>query len=296
MGSISVFNDFSAFCKNVEISDSTIENIRLRYKAITKRINQEYWSSSSDSSHSLYVGSYGRGTCIRTSDIDIVVELPWSEFSRYDDYSGNGQSALLASVRNKLLKTYSCSKVSADGQVVDINFSDGVKFEIVPAFAFSSDSGYYYPDTNNGGSWRSMNPKKEIDSFNARNSICNGNLKRLCRMARAWNNNCTVLLDGMTIDTVAFHFLNSYEYADKGFTYYDWLSRDFFKYLIDNSSKNEWEKPGNTGCTRNKYPFKRDAEEAYAKCLEALSDFSHDYTYCWHEDWRSIYGTNFPKS
>ena len=142
-----------------------------------------------------------------------------------------------------------------------------VKFEIVPAFAFSSDSGYYYPDTNNGGSWRSMNPKKEIDSFNARNSICNGNLKRLCRMARAWNN-CTVLLDGMTIDTVAFHFLNSYEYADKGFTYYDWLSRDFFKYLIDNSSKNEWEKPGNTGCTRNKYPFKRDAEEALRKQVQ----------------------------
>ena len=168
MSSISVSTDFQSFCKNLKISNNVIENVQSRYHAITRRINLDYWNSQSDILHSRYVGSFGRGTCIYTSDIDIVVELPWSEYGRYDDYSGNGQSALLAALRNCLQKTYSTSHISADGQVAVISFTDGVRFEIVPAFKYSDGSGYCYPDTNNGGSWKSMDPKEEIDSFNGR--------------------------------------------------------------------------------------------------------------------------------
>ena len=74
MGSISVSNDFSTFCTNLRLQESTVTNIKNRYHAITKRINQDFWGSDSDKKHSIYVGSYGRGTCVYTSDIDIVVE------------------------------------------------------------------------------------------------------------------------------------------------------------------------------------------------------------------------------
>ena len=76
MGTISVTSDFDRFCKNLRMSDTTVSNVQNRYHAITKRVNSDYWNSSSDTLHSLYVGSYGRGTSIYTSDIDIVVELP----------------------------------------------------------------------------------------------------------------------------------------------------------------------------------------------------------------------------
>ena len=118
MGSISVSNDFSSFCSNLRLSDTVVSNIKMRYRTITKRINQDFWNNDSDTTHSLYVGSYGRGTCIYTSDVDIVVELPWSYYTKYNDYSGNGQSALLQAVKCSLQKTYSSSSVSADGQVV----------------------------------------------------------------------------------------------------------------------------------------------------------------------------------
>lgn len=294
MGSINVTSDFSTLCRNLRMRNSVVETVRTRYQAITNRINQEYWNTSSTTAHSLYAGSYGRGTSIYTSDIDIIVELPWSAYFRYNEYSGNGQSALLADLRYKLLKTYSSSKVSADGQVVDIDFSDGIKFEVVPAFKRPDEQGYYYPDTNNGGSWKSMNPKLEITRFNTRNSLSRGNLKRLCRMARAWNGRRTVLLDGIVIDTIAYHFIQSYKYADKGFEYYDWLSRDFFKYLVDNADKARWLKPGGTGYVSSKYSFKSDAVEAHAKALEALDDYDRGYAHCWHDDWRWIYGTRFP--
>ena len=43
--------------------------ISMRYKRITKAINEEFWNSTSETAHSMYVGSYGRGTAIDTSDI-----------------------------------------------------------------------------------------------------------------------------------------------------------------------------------------------------------------------------------
>ena len=45
-----------------------------RYKRITRAVNSEFWNSDSETTHSLYVGSYGRGTAIDTSDIDMLVE------------------------------------------------------------------------------------------------------------------------------------------------------------------------------------------------------------------------------
>ena len=228
--------------------------------------------------------------------MDIVVELPWSYYTKYNNYSENGQSALLQAVKCSLQKTYSSSSVSADGQGVDIVFSDGVKFEVVPAFRYSDGSGYCYPDTNNGGSWKSMNPKAEIDAFNLQNTLSNKNLKRLCRMIRAWNSKHIVLMSGILIDTIAYRFIQDYQYADKSFTYYDWMSRDFFKYLLDNADKTYWLKPGSNERVYKKYSFKSDAEKAYNKCLEALDDYDKDYVYSWHQDWRGIYGSKFPES
>lgn len=294
MGNISVYDDFNQFCKNLRMSASVVSNVQSRYHAITKRINQDFWSSNSDTLHSFYVGSYGRGTAIYTSDIDIVVELPWSEFSKYDNYSGNGQSALLQAVRNSLMKTYSSSRVSADGQVVDISFSDGVKFEVVPAFKWFDSSGYSYPDTNNGGSWKGMNPKDEIKAFNELNATTNGNLKRLCRMMRAWNTQKGVLMPGILIDTLAYRFMQRYKHADKSYTYYDWMSRDFFQHLMDVADQDYWLIPGSGRKVYDKYGFDCEAKEAQAKCLEALTHGDNDYYYLWHDDWRSIYGSKFP--
>ncbi len=296
MGNISVSSDFKTFCENLRMSNEVVSKIQTRYHAITKRINQDFWNSDSEIIHSLYVGSYGRGTSIYTSDIDIIVELPWSEYSKYDNYSGNGQSYLLQIVKLSLKSTYSTSEISADGQVIDIWFSDGIQFEVVPAFKYSDDSGYCYADTNNGGSWKSMDPKSEIYCFNGRNISTNHNLKRLCRMIRAWNSTNNVCMSGILIDTIAYRFMTNYEYADKSYSYYDWMSRDFFKYIYDNADQEYWLKPGSNERVYKKYSFKNDAKKAFDICLEAIEDYLKGYSYSWHENWRKIYGNKFPTS
>ena len=294
MGSISVSNDFSSFSNNLRLGDSVVQTIQERYHRITKRINLDYWSTDSETSHSLYVGSYGRGTAIFASDVDIVVEIPWSQYSRYNDYSGNGQSAFLQDVKNSLKKTYSASSIRADGQVIVIDFMDGIKFEIVPSFVFSDDGSYYYPDTNNGGKWRKMNPRAEIDAIRTRDKALNGNVRYLARMIRAWNNNMTVLMSGYLIDVTVCRFLAKDEYKDKSFTYHDWMSRDYFNYLINNADKEYWVFPGSGTYVKPKYSFVADARKAYNLCLEAIEAYDMDYSYAWHQRWREIYGNKFP--
>ena len=53
---------FSTFCTNIRVQDRCI--ISTRYKNLTHRLNTDFWSTTSDTLHSLYVGSYGRNTAI----------------------------------------------------------------------------------------------------------------------------------------------------------------------------------------------------------------------------------------
>ena len=100
-----------------KISREQRDLISQRYKRITKAVNLEFWEIENETEHSRYVGSYGRGTAINTSDIDILVELPRDVYEQHDAHKGNGQSRLLQAVRNAILQTYSRSNVHADGQV-----------------------------------------------------------------------------------------------------------------------------------------------------------------------------------
>lgn len=291
---MSVSDYFSTFCSNLRMSNDTVSTIQQRYHQITKRINLDYRNSSSETAYSLYVGSYGRGTEIWTSDIDMIVQLPYETYVKFNAYSGNGQSALLQEVKGVLQKTYSTSYVKGDGQVIGIDFSDGISFEIVPAFINDNDS-YTYPDTNNGGSWKTTDPRKEINAMNTRNNNTNKNLKRLCRMARAWKGKNSVSMSGILIDTLAYKFIDSWEYKDKSYLYYDYMSRDFFSYLKDlDTSQNYWLAPGSNRYVWKDGNFQSKAKTAYENALDAITYESNNQSYSSKQKWRDIYGTKFP--
>src|SRR5438270_9464142 len=154
---------FSSFCSNIQVRDSGA--ISYRYRAITRRLNTDFWSTTSETAHSLYVGSYGRNTAIGGfSDLDMLFQLPYTEYLRYSAYSTNGQSALLQIVRKSIEKTYSKTSIRTDGQVILVPFTDGITFEVVPAFV-NDDNSYTFPDANSGGRWRTTNPRAEISAI-----------------------------------------------------------------------------------------------------------------------------------
>ena len=284
---------FKNFHSNVYMDSSTVEKIKLRYRNITKRINQEYWDSDSDTSHSLYVGSYGRGTAIYTSDIDIIVELPYLVKNRFDQRLGNVQSQLLTEVKEKLKNTYSTSKVSADGQVIVINFSDGIKFEVVPVFKIYDDS-YFYPDTNYGGSWKIMDPRKEMEEFNFRHRNKNYNLKKFCRMVRAWREEHGIIMSGELLDTIVYEFFDTAYYVEKdAYLYFDFITRDFFNYLSENAHR-KFFTPGTHRTLEIECPYSTssNSKKMSEKALDAISK-EESFPYTAKSIWEEIYGRKF---
>jgi len=286
---------FRDFCSNLTVKDGG--TISTRYKNITKRLNSDYWNTSSDSEHSLYVGSYGRNTAIKGfSDLDMIFQLPYSEYERYNNYTGNSQSALLQAVKKSIEKTYSTTSIRGDGQVILVPFNDGITFEVVPAFINRDDS-YTYPDANNGGRWRTTNPKPEIAAIRTRNNATNGNLVQLCRMARAWKRKWDVPIGGLLIDTLAYQFIENWEYRNKSYLYYDYMSRDFFKWMADQDSNKEyWRAPGSGQYVYGKGLFQYKAKRCYNIALEAIEHETATPKRDWSakQKWREIYGTAFP--
>jgi hypothetical protein len=286
---------FSTFCSNLTIQSGA--TISTRYKAITRRLNTDFWNTASNTSHSLYVGSYGRNTATRGfSDLDIVFELPSELYYQYDAYSNNGQSGLLQAVRSSMKKTYSTSSIGGDGQVVIVSFQDGLTFEVVPVFNNQAGS-YIYPDSNNGGSWKITNPKPEIQSIKNRNAVCNRNLIPLCRMMRAWKKNWNVPIGGLLIDTLAYQFIENYEYRDKSYFYYDFMCRDFFKWMSEQSSEQTyWKAPGSGQYVYGKNLFQYKAKQCYNIAIEAITDETATPKREWSAkyEWRRIFGTTFP--
>lgn len=201
------------------INQEIRSTIALRCDTVTNVINKEFWNGSTDSSHSFYVGSYGRNTAIDTSDVDILLKLPKSEYDRYDLAKGNGQSRLLQGVKDAIKGTYSTSDIHADGQVVVIKFSDGIKFELLPAFEETDYWGnglgtYTYPDTNLGGNWRSTNPKAEIKAMAEKNNMSNGLFYDTCKHMRFIRDRYTTYhLSGIAIDTFVYNAMGNWRWS-----------------------------------------------------------------------------------
>lgn len=290
---MSVSSNFTTFCNNLKIGIYDISLISTRYKRITKQLNYDFWNIDSETRNSMYVGSYGRDTDIVTSDIDMIMVLPYETYVKYNNYQTNGQSALLQAVKNSVAKTYSQTKLGADGQVVQIQFTDGIHFELVPCFLCKDDS-YTFPDSNNGGSWKNTNPKPEIKAISDLDKQT-GNLKNLCRMIRAWKHYHGIPMGGLLIDTFCHRFLKNWEYKDKSYTYYDWMSRDFFKYLSEQDKEQlYWLAVGSNQYIWRKGKFEAAAKKAYEISLKAIEHQSKNEEYSEKLKWREIYGTKFP--
>jgi len=224
----------------------------------------------------------------------MLFHLPSWVYDQYNRYQGNGQSALLQALKESVKKTYSTSYLRADGQVVKVDFTDGICFEIVPGFINVDNVSFIYPDTNNNGSWRVTNPRAEIAAIKDANLKWNYNLKRLCRMARSWKDTWSVPIGGLLIDTLAYNFMNNWAYKDNSFTYYDWLTRDFFAYLKgQKSDQNYWLAPGSNQYVWRSGNFEYKATRCYNIAIEALSYEAQNQEWSANQKWRDIFGAKF---
>jgi hypothetical protein len=177
-----------------------------------------------------------------------------------------------------------------------VPFTDRITFEVVPAFV-NTDNSYTYPDANSGGSWKVTNPRPEIEAIRARNTVCNNNLVPLCRMMRAWKTKWSVPIGGLLIDTLAYQFIENYANRGKSYLYYDFMCRDFYKWMSDQNEMQEyWRSPGAGQYVYGKGLFQYKAKRCYNLVVSAIEHETATPKREWSakQTWREIFGTAFP--
>ncbi|MFM2315547.1 MAG: hypothetical protein RLZZ04_4825 [Cyanobacteriota bacterium] len=277
---------FCDFLSNLAIDNA--KQISLKYGEITASLNKKFRDTESKKANSLQVGSYGRWTAIKgISDLDMLYIMPKS---KWDDYKTGKQFKLLTDTKDAIKARYPSTTVFVDRLVVRVLYTN-FHVEVQPVFE-QDDGSFKYPDSYNGGSWKITKPREEISAMSEFNIQKNKNLRRLCKMARAWKNKHGVGMGGLLIDTLAHSFLKSTtEYDDKSYLYYDWMSRDFFKYLKDLPKQDYYAALGSGQRVRVKKKFQKKAEKAYNLCLKAIEAEGKDNVY---DKWKKIYGRPFP--
>lgn len=225
---MSIADTFKTFLSNLAVDNA--DTITLRYEEITSALNKNFRSTESKTANSLQVGSYGRWTAIKgISDLDMLYIVP---AGLWDSHKDSGQYKLLKATADAILDRYPRTEIFVDRLVVRVLYTN-FHVEVQPVFE-QDDGSFKYPDTYDGGSWKITKPRDEMTAMSEFDAQKNKNLRRLCKMARAWKNRHGVGMGGLLIDTLAHNFLKSTtEYDEKSYLYYDYLSRDFFEYLAE---------------------------------------------------------------
>lgn len=277
---------FDGLIANLKVDNS--DTIAARRDEMTKTLNNEFRGLESSTSNRLMVGSYGRWTAIKgISDLDLLYILPASMRAAYD--KEGGPSKMLARTRLAIQGRYPKTSVTVDRLVIVVQFTNFM-FEVQPVFE-NNDRSFSYPDTYSD-SWKTTKPREEIEAISTDDFLADGNLRRLCKLVRAWKNRHGIGMGGLLIDTLVYNFMRQYpDNRSVTFDAYDELVRDFFYYLSEEEDHEFYAAPGSRQHVRVKKKFQRKAKKAYELCIEAISADGQKNA---HKKWRFVFGNSVP--
>ncbi len=190
--------------------------------------------------HITLLGSLAKDTGVEPlGDADVLFRMPAGTYSRFDDYTGNGQSALLQEVRNALRDRYPRTDIRGDGPVVVVSFSDPPAVEVVPGVLLDGESNIvsakgFVPVTRDGGRWEAADYGAEWSALISSDKTVDGQLRRLIQYTKAWRETHSATLKSIVIELMATEFMRRWDNSRTAYSFDDWLVRDFLKHMVEN--------------------------------------------------------------
>ena len=274
------------------LTKEQVEDGITKATGVTNSLRNAYYPSSNNPPTCIYVGSWGKSTQVRLSDdVDIMFELPASDFHRFSQRTGNVQSTLLQEVKDQLISTYPNSEMRGDGQVVQIRFNT-IAVEVIPVFRLTNGQ-FYMPDTNEGGRWKVVDPFAEIHGINTLDQVSNGNVRALSKMMKHWKREMSVPLKSFQIELLVQEFMTKYPYRNFDFFWYDWFVRDFFEFLLSKVNQTIVV-PGTNEIIYLGLQWYSRAVSARDNALKACSYEYYDYDITAGQEWQKIFGNRIP--
>ena len=241
----------------------------------------------------MVAGSWGKGTAIRPpTDIDQLNILPASVFHDFNRKQGNVQSQLLQEVKNVLLNTYSQTDMRGDGQVVVVAFNS-ITVEVVPAF-HAQGGGFLICDTNNGGSWKHVNPEGENEQLRANDVAYNGSLRKLTKLLKRWKRECNVPIKSFHIEQLVKECLDARSYSRQDEFYFYWLVRDVLALMVARAGQGFWMPGSNYEWIDFGDAWKSRAETAHGRAVKACQYEYDNMQVSAGIEWQKLFGAIIP--
>jgi hypothetical protein len=288
-----VASRFNAFVAKLQFTALQKQEAATKVAGIVSCLNREYWGIDSDSAHCIVEGSWGKGTQTRTPrDVDILFVLPPEVYHRFETRLGNKQSQLLQEVKATIALDYDTTDMRGDGQVVMVSFANGHGVEVVPAFELQNGP-YYICNTHGDGSYKTIDPKAEIAAIEASDVSSSRTTRELVKMLKRWQWQCNVgdYLKSFQIELIVVEYLKTVGYSLTTRALYDYLVRDFFKFLIDKQNGYVFV-PGTIEIVSLGDAWLSRAQTAYDRAANASELECQEYHYLAADEWQNIFGTD----
>lgn len=289
---MSVSKRFSAFLENITLTQAQLDAGKERRESVVRILNNHYWGSNNKTANSKFVGSWGKYTRIRPPrDVDVLFKLPNSVYDRFENRTGNRQSQLLQEVKGVLSTSFPKTAIKGDGPVVKVPFSS-YDVELIPAFLLQSGR-YWICMTESGGYYKTADYDAESETIQESNQSSNDKTRHLIRMMKCWQGYCNVPIKSFWIELLVVDFLKTWEYINKSKEYYDWMVRDFLRYLVGKSHGTVYA-PGTYEAMSLGDVWLSKARTARQRSENACENESAAPNTA-GEEWQKIFGTDIPK-
>lgn len=284
---------FTRLASNLALTTDQLADGLTKHGGVRATLNRAYYGHSSETANSYLIGSWGKDTRVRPSrDIDLVFLLPASVYERYQQRTGNRQSALLQEVKDVLAKTYTQTTMRGDGQVVIVPFNT-IPIEVCPGFR-CNDGSVIICDSNDGGRYKVSSAEAEIIEIEASDSRRSQNTRKLVRLVKCWQReNNAWTLKSFQLERLAIQFLEQWEYCHNDEFYHDWMVRDFFAFLT--TQANRWiVMPGNGEVVGLGDDWLSRAQSAHKRAIDACEYERDNYEALAGVEWQRIFGAAVP--
>ena len=316
---MSTSSRFNAFCENIKLTSVQYADAKTKYDNVCKTLHNHYYPSLEyNGSTKLLIGSYGKETAIRPpGDIDVIFKIPFETYKRFSE-NKTGPRGLLDEVKSVLKKTFTTTdKIKPNGIVVGVAFAT-FNIEVLPAFEWTvqdwngqfqvpetsgsplSLMGLMYPQYGLGsglssgyGTWKRIDPRKEISELNASNNLYDGNTKQLIKMMKMWLNNCSVDIKSVVIERIAREFMWSFAHSKSTSVYYDYMVRDFLLFLKGKRNATIF-MPGINEDIQIGEDWFSKAETAYSRAVKACEYEAQQKEFDSAYEWKKIFGDDYP--
>lgn len=180
-----------------EINDHDYEAINRHKETITDKLKNEF-----DVENIRFGGSHSTDTDVKDlSDIDMLADLG-------DFESGKSSDQAIKDFANAIQERLPKTKVSSGVMAVTVEFSDGLKVQVLPAFRYQE--GYRIPDPNGKG-WIRTYPKRFARELTSVNKEQSGQVVPTIKLIKS-------ICDANNIEVSSYHVSNLALKTFKGYT------------------------------------------------------------------------------